>query len=132
MSLPSSEKRLFLSDGSSYYVAHGINSGDGIYAVHFSNEIGSHMTSLGIVRTAETYRGRHGASMRLDGLQTSNSNDRKRDIVLHGADYVNAAYVKKHGQAGHSFGCLAVGNDVIKELLNKLKSGTLIKVFFKR
>jgi len=126
MSLPSNEKRLFVSDGTSYFVANGVNNGQ------FSNKVGSHETSLGILRTAETYIGKHGLSLKLDGLEASNSNVRKRDIVLHGANYVNAAYVKKHGYAGHSFGCLAVGNDVIKELLNKLKSGTLIKVFFKR
>ena len=40
---------------------------------------------LGVYRTAETYQGKHGYSLRLDGLSPGkNSNARKRAIVVHG------------------------------------------------
>src|SRR5690606_37953534 len=64
-SLPSSERRLWIFDLQSKrlllkeYVAHGNRSG-GNQATAFSNRVGSHQSSLGLFRTAESYRGKHG------------------------------------------------------------------------
>ena len=49
-------------------VAHGRNTG--LAKAHdFSNLNGSHKSSLGFYLTAETYIGKHGLSLRLDGLE---------------------------------------------------------------
>ena len=85
-------------------VAHGRNSGLE-YANRFSNKISSHQTSLGFYRTAETYIGKHGFSLRLDGLEFSNSNARKRAVVIHQADYASANFIKRNGRLGRSYGC---------------------------
>ena len=75
-------------------MAHGRGSGDN-YATRFSNAEGSHQTSLGLFRTADTYVGSNGYSLRLDGLETG-VNDRARDraIVMHGAPYVSEANLR--------------------------------------
>ena len=70
-------------------VAHGRGSGDN-YATRFSNADGSHQTSLGLFRTADTYVGGNGYSLRLDGLEAGfNDRARERAIVMHGAPYVS-------------------------------------------
>ena len=40
-------------------VAHGQKSGDN-HATRFSNAVGSHQSSIGLFRTAESYSGKHG------------------------------------------------------------------------
>src|SRR5690554_4169700 len=72
--LPSTEKRMYVLDLEKKevlyvtHVAHGRNSG-GNYATSFSNKSGSYQSSLGFYRTAETYNGGNGYSLRLDGLE---------------------------------------------------------------
>ncbi len=88
----------------------------------FSNVEGSHATSLGFFLTAETYYGKHGYSLRLDGLSKTNSNARARAIVIHGATYVKEATVIQ----GRSWGCPAVAMEVRDEVVNTLKGGSLI------
>ena len=50
------------------YVAHGRNSGDE-YATRFSNKPSSMQSSLGFYVTKNTYRGEHGLSLRVEGLE---------------------------------------------------------------
>jgi hypothetical protein len=107
-----------------YHVAHGSGSdraNDG-YAESFSNVSGSNASSLGYYLTAETYSGKHGLSLRLDGLSSTNSNVRSRAIVIHGASYVYDKNIK----AGRSEGCLAVSNASRTTVVNMMKSGALI------
>ena len=120
--LRSSEPRLFLFDVrdnrvQSYLCAHGIGSegptDDGFASV-FSNVSGSNCTSLGIYRCAETYIGKHGFSMRLDGLEATNSNARARAIVVHGANYVSPEMIRQTGRIGRSDGCPAVGTGLVR------------------
>ena len=93
-------KRLLLRD----FVAHGRKSGEN-FAQAFSNRLGSHQTSLGLFRTAESYRGKHGYSLRMDGLEPGlNDLARERAIVIHGAGYVNPRWAQKHGRIGRSLG----------------------------
>ena len=72
--LPSTEKRMYVMDLAkkevlyASHVAHGRNSG-GNLATSFSNKSGSYQSSLGFYRTAETYNGGNGYSLRLDGLE---------------------------------------------------------------
>jgi hypothetical protein len=81
-------------------VAHGRESGED-RATRFSNDVGSHQSSLGLFVTLDEYRGRHGRSLRLRGLEPG-VNDRALDraLVIHGADYVSEAFGAKHGRLG--------------------------------
>lgn len=129
----SKNKRFFvinLASGSvvAYAVAHGSGSdpdNDG-FATKFSNADGSNASSVGFFRTAETYDGKHGLSLRLDGLSKTNSNVRSRAVVVHGADYSEAAWIQTRGHAGRSWGCFAVAMSLKTEVINKIKGGALI------
>nr|WP_115298603.1 murein L,D-transpeptidase catalytic domain family protein [Pseudomonas mendocina] len=105
------------------FVAHGRQSGE-LFAERFSNLPGSHQSSLGLFRGAESYTGRHGHSLRLDGLEPGfNDEARARALVIHGADYVAPAWAEKHGRMGRSLGCPAVQQEVIRVLVDQLKDG---------
>lgn len=131
----SSKKRGYLintktGNSTAYYVAHGVGSDDGNgNAVRFSNIEDSKMSSPGLYLTAETYSGSHGYSLKLDGIESTNSNARDRYIVLHGADYVNDRYVRDNGRAGRSWGCPAVDQKLSKDLIDKLKEGSLYYIY---
>lgn len=105
-------------------VSHGKGSDPGHdgYAEKFSNVSGSNQSSLGFYKAAETYTGKHGYSLRLDGLSTTNSKARARAIVIHGADYVQEKAVIQ----GRSLGCPAVSMGVRTEVINRLKGGSII------
>jgi hypothetical protein len=109
-------------------VAHGRNSGENC-ASSFSNENGTLKSSLGVYLTAEEYVGKHGLSMRLDGMETTNSNVRKRDIVLHGADYVSEATIKATGRLGRSWGCPAVPMEAINRLVKQLEGKSVLLIY---
>lgn len=105
-------------------VAHGKGSDpdhDG-FATRFSNTPNSNSSSLGFYLTDETYIGKHGKSMRLQGLSSTNSNAMSRAIVIHEATYVQEANVKQ----GRSFGCPAVAASEIANVISSLKGGALI------
>jgi hypothetical protein len=131
---PSTKKRFYVFDTienkvEAYYVSHGRGSeganDDGMAEV-FLNEDGSNSSSLGIYQALEEYSGAHGRSMRLEGLESTNSNALSRAIVLHRADYVSDAFIKQTGRIGRSEGCFAVENSVADALIDKLKDGTYI------
>ena len=134
MDKPSSEKRFYVVDLKQHkilyktYVAHGVGSGN-LYAKRFSNVEGSKQTSLGFYKTAETYRGKHGYSLRLDGLEKNlNDKARKRAIVIHGADYVSEDFVRQHGRLGRSWGCPALPRALTKEIIDFIKKGSLVYI----
>lgn len=134
-SKPSSQKRLFIIDLKNYrllfntHVAHGANSGKE-YASQFSNKPESYMSSLGFYKTAETYIGKHGYSLHLQGLERGiNDNAYMRDIVIHGADYVNEQYARLQGYIGRSWGCPAVSEKLSKPIIDKIKNGTCLFIY---
>lgn len=92
------------------------------FATRFGNKPGSNMSSLGFAKTAETYHGKHGLSLRLDGLSATNSNLRPRAVVVHGARYVHDAAVVQ----GRSNGCPAVPMPQKDKLIGMIKGGTLM------
>lgn len=105
-------------------VAHGKGSDanhDG-FAEKFSNVSGTNASSLGFYKTAETYQGSHGYSLKLDGLSATNSNVRARSIVVHGANYVQDKEVIQ----GRSWGCPAVSLANYKRVIDLIKNGSLI------
>lgn len=128
-SRPSSERRLWIFDLHEQrllledLVAHGQKSGDN-HATRFSNLLGSHQSSIGLFRTAESYSGKHGYSLRMDGLEPGvNDLARERAIVIHGADYVDPSWIARHGRIGRSQGCPAVRPEVAKMVVDSLKGG---------
>lgn len=104
------------------FVAHGINSGT-LYATEFSNTINSRQTSLGTYRVGEVYYGKYGISLRLDGMSPSNSNARRRAIVLHGASYAEPNVINEIGMLGRSWGCPAISPEITSEVVELLKEG---------
>lgn len=134
-SMPSSAKRLFVIDLRraevifNTYVAHGVNSGKAI-ASNFSNKPESNKSSLGFYETSNTYIGGHGYSLRLDGLEKGiNDNANRRDIVIHGAAYVNEALIQSQGYIGRSWGCPALPEQLSRPIINKIKDGTCLFIY---
>jgi hypothetical protein len=119
-----------LMDGSvkSHLVAHGRGSDPAHtgWLERFSNEPRSNATSAGAYRTGTLYVGAHGHSMRLDGLDPTNSNAATRAIVVHGAWYVSEAMIGHSGVLGRSQGCFAVANSSLGEIVSTLGPGRLI------
>ena len=123
-SRPSTQPRLWVFDldrpGLLYseYVAHGRGSGDN-FARRFSNDDGSLQSSLGLFRTAETYIGDNGYSLRLDGLEPGiNDHARERALVMHGAWYVDPLLASTQGRIGRSLGCPALRPTVAHALID--------------
>ncbi|HZZ68501.1 MAG TPA: murein L,D-transpeptidase catalytic domain family protein [Phenylobacterium sp.] len=92
----------------------------------FSNAPGSAATSEGCYLTGAEYVGEHGRSMRLRGLDATNSNAEARAIVVHAAWYVGPDMVRAHGVLGRSEGCLAVSQADLPQVLQRLGPGRLI------
>jgi hypothetical protein len=135
--LPSTEKRLWVIDLTSKeivlnsVVAHGRNSGE-LTADKFSNMPESYQSSLGFYKTAETYQGKHGYSLRLDGLEKGfNDQARARAIVIHGADYAREEFAKLTGRLGRSLGCPALPTELSAKVIDLIKNGSLIFIYGK-
>ncbi len=135
-SLPSSEPRLWIFDLQTRQlllqdlVAHGQGSGDSLPTT-FSNVEGSHQSSLGLFRTAESYSGQNGYSLRMDGLEPGfNDQARPRAIVIHPADYVDDSWVQRYGRIGRSFGCPAVRPEVATMVVDTLKGGQFLFAWY--
>ena len=110
------------------YVAHGQNTG-GEFAENFSNKQNSHKSSLGFYVTGETYYGKNGLSLFIDGMEKGfNSNARERYVVIHGADYAEPDFIKRVGRLGRSYGCPAVPNKIAKELIHKIKGKSVVYI----
>lgn len=134
-SLPSDQERLWVLDlleAKVLYhclVSHGRNSGD-VMAENFSNKPGSYTSSPGFYTTGETYIGKHGFSLRLDGIESGiNDKARERAIVIHGADYVSPEFIQKYGRLGRSLGCPAVPEELSREIIETIKDGTCLFVY---
>jgi hypothetical protein len=132
-SLPSRTPRFHLvnlANGSvrSHLVAHGKGSDPSHtgWLERFSNEPRSNATSAGAYRTGSLYLGAHGRSMRLEGLDPTNSNALSRAIVVHAAWYVNEAMIDHSGMLGRSQGCFAVADSSLAEIMARLGPGRLI------
>ena len=130
--LPSTQPRLFIVDLSenkvlhSSLVAHGKNTGQNM-AQSFSNVNGSLQSSLGFFKTNEKYIGKHGLSLRLDGLEKGiNDHARNRSIVIHSADYVSYDFIKQYNRLGRSFGCPALPVKGYQEALDLLDDEVLL------
>ncbi|MDH8702488.1 hypothetical protein M2138_001852 [Dysgonomonadaceae bacterium PH5-43] len=131
----STEKRMYVLDLKAKkvlfktLVAHGRNSGEN-YATSFSNEKGSHKSSLGFFLTEETYMGGKGYSLRLCGLEKGiNHNARERAVVIHAANYATASFAANNGRLGRSYGCPALPPNINKPIIDTIKNGSLIYIY---
>jgi hypothetical protein len=131
--LPSRTPRFHLvnlADGTvrSHLVAHGRGSDPSHtgWLERFSNEPRSNATSAGAYKTGALYAGAHGRSMRLEGLDPTNSNALSRAIVVHGAWYVNQQMIGRSGMLGRSQGCFAVAESGLPEIVTRLGPGRMI------
>jgi hypothetical protein len=134
-SQPSYNKRLYVVDLDNYqvlfntYVSHGRNSGNEI-PKEFSNNFSSNQSSLGFYLTKGTYKGKHGYSLQLEGLEKGiNDNAFRRAIVIHGASYVNERMISSLGYIGRSQGCPAVSIKESKKIISTIKDGTCFFIY---
>lgn len=133
---PSADRRMLVVDMKNQkvlfntWVAHGKNSG-GANATSFSNDARSLKSSLGVFVTSDIYDGKHGESLRVQGLEPGvNDNASRRDIVIHSAQYVGADVAKSRGMLGRSWGCMAVAPNTIQPLINTIKGNTLVVAYY--
>ena len=134
-SQPSTKERLYVLDFQKKkilfqsLVAHGKNSGS-ITPTKFSNTHQSKQSSLGFYRTGETYQGKNGYSLRLDGLEKGiNHHARQRKVVIHGAAYASSAFVKKNGRLGRSWGCPALPFALSEDIIDAIKNGSAVFIY---
>lgn len=128
----STQRRFYLIDLKRPHIepiltSHGVNSDpeNTGYAHYFSNISGSRMSSVGFYRVAERYVGKYGPSLRMDGLEATNSLARPRAIVIHQAVYVD----EDAPWAGRSWGCPAVDERWIGEVIQRLRDGGLLYIY---
>lgn len=134
-SLSSNTKRLWIIDLATNtilynsLVAHGRNTGDE-FAESFSNQPESFKSSLGFYATGEVYQGKHGLSLRLDGLEKGvNDRARERAVVMHGADYVADSFIQQNKRLGRSLGCPAIPIGLTKEIINTIKDKSCLYIY---
>ncbi len=131
----SCKKRLYIIDLAEMkvirntYVAHGRGSGSE-FANVFSNKPESHKSSLGFYVTGQTYKGSHGLSLRINGVERGiNDKALYRKIVVHGSDYVGEDFLGKNPFTGRSFGCPAIPKDETEEIINTIKEGSCLFIY---
>ncbi|MFW0715243.1 murein L,D-transpeptidase catalytic domain family protein [Pedobacter sp. N23S346] len=128
----SCKKRLYIIDLENNkllmntWVAHGQNSGADMPA-SFSNTPNSNQSSLGFYITGEIYNGKHGRSLKLDGMDLGfNDKARERAIVLHGANYVSQGTIDQLGRLGRSQGCPAVSSKLSDQIIKTISGQTVL------
>lgn len=100
-------------------VSHAGRSGS-IIPTDFSNELNTKKSSLGTYVTKETYYGAFGYSLRLLGLDNTNSNAQKRAIIFHS---------NKRMKSKWSWGCFATDEITNRKIINIIKGGCLVHVY---
>ena len=111
-----------------HLVSHGRGSDPGHtgFLQYFSNRIGSEASSNGAYVTSAYYHGRYGRSMRVRGLDYSNSNAETRAIVVHTAWYAEPNVAAETGRLGRSEGCFALPHTSLQEVLARLGPGRFL------
>jgi hypothetical protein len=135
-SMSSNAKRLWVIDlktNAILYntlVAHGRNTGNK-FANSFSNTAESYKSSLGFYATGEIYNGKHGESLKLDGLENGiNSNARDRAVVIHGAEYVSNSFIKNNKRLGRSLGCPAIPVELTDKIIHTIKDKSCLFIYY--
>jgi hypothetical protein len=127
---PSNESRFYLLDTNSgrvtrHLVAHGRGSDPAHtgFLQRFSNQVNSEASSNGAYVVGDYYPGHYGRSMRVRGLDDSNSNAESRAIVVHSAWYAEPGVLAGNGRLGRSEGCFALPHASLEEVLARLGPG---------
>lgn len=135
-SLPSTSKRLWVVDLHrdkvllNTVVSHGAQTG-ALYAKSFSDQPGTHKSSIGVFVTDQTYNGSHGMSLRLKGLERGfNANAYSRAIVMHGAWYANEGINSIGRGIGRSWGCPAIPARLASSIINTIKGGSVLVAYY--
>lgn len=111
-------------------VAHGRNTGNE-FAKNFGNIPQSYKSSLGFYITGDTYQGKHGLSLYLDGMEKGiNDNAKDRAIVMHGANYVSKDFIRKYGRLGRSYGCPSIPMKSHKEIITTIQGKSCLFIYF--
>jgi hypothetical protein len=126
----SSEPRFYLLDTNSgrvtqHLCAHGRGSDPAHtgFLQRFSNQHGSEASSNGAYVIGDYYHGKYGRSMRVRGLDYTNSHAEARAIVVHTAWYAEPGVVQQMGRLGRSEGCFALPNSSHQEVMARLGPG---------
>jgi len=120
------EKKLLFNS----LVAHGRNTGEE-FAQSFSNEPSSYKSSLGFYVTQSVYQGKHGFSLKLEGVEKGiNHNALERAIVMHGADYVSDNFIAENGRLGRSLGCPSVPVELATPIIETIKDGSCLFIYY--
>jgi hypothetical protein len=134
-SMSSNTKRLWVIDLDKNMVlfqtlvAHGRNTGEE-FANDFSNQAESFKSSIGFFATGEIYNGKHGLSLKLDGLEKGlNDKARERAVVVHGADYVSESFIKQNKRLGRSQGCPAIPVEMNAKIINVIKDKSCLFLY---
>jgi len=137
MNIPSGKNRFFVYDLSkdsilkTALVAHGSGNNGFSMNASFSNACESGYSSLGKYKVGYKYNGRFGVAYKLYGLDSSNSNAFKRNVVLHSYDCVPSQETYPYPIC-NSRGCAMVSPEFMKELsvmIDKNKEPILLWVF---
>jgi hypothetical protein len=134
-SLSSNSKRLWVIDLATNtiiynsLVAHGRNTGEE-FANSFSNTDSSYKSSLGFYATGEVYDGKHGTSLKLDGLEKGiNDHARNRGVVIHSAAYVSESFIKANKRLGRSQGCPALPVELAGGIIRLIKDKSCLFIY---
>jgi hypothetical protein len=134
-SMPSNAKRMWVIDLKTsqvlmnLYTTHGKGSGM-TYAKRFSNQRHTDESSLGTYETLNSYRGEHGYSERVKGLEKGiNDNAYRRAIVVHPAWYAKSSFIQHEHRAGRSWGCFGIDPSKSSQFVNFTKNGSVIFVY---
>ena len=115
-------------------VCHGYGKGGWeIVKPKFSNKPGSYRSSLGKYRIGEASRTRQTGKhcYRIDGLEASNSNARRRGIVIHGTvpQYPLLPFPIPLSKRGPSTGCFTLSADGMNAIDGIMKKNTNVLLY---
>lgn len=111
-------------------VSHGRGQGKSKYDRQYSNIVESKCTSLGRYIIMKKYKGSYGESYRMTGLDSTNSNAFKRNIVLHSMGCIPDE--ENNSPVCISEGCPAVSHNFLSSLsqiIDSRKKPVLLWVF---
>jgi hypothetical protein len=138
MKMPSGKNRFFVYDLKTNkiidkgLVAHGSGSETNIKGkLKFSNVPNSLSTSLGKYYIGNPYYGKFGKAYKLYGLDQTNSNAFKRDIVFH--YYFDVPYQEQKGYICNSFGCPMVNKKYFErtaKIIDGSESNIVMSIYY--
>jgi len=138
MRIPSMQNRFFVYNLASGkvvdkgLVAHGYGSEiEGSERLRFSNIEGSNCSAIGKYKVGNSYLGRFGLAYKLHGLDSTNSNSFKRNIVLH--RYWRVPEEEQTDPIYNSLGCPMVSENFflrLEKIIGNATKPTLLYMYY--